>query len=187
MGLNYEYLDDRTRALMIEEIERDIAAGRIDLSRYLSDAGREDWPSLLLEAARSHDDDWLARQLALEGRLRKQAERRTPKGDMIMADVPFLASHTIAEGEFNRFYIRALCRRALDDGRQHVEVYRARDSKSPREQSEKLIGRHIAADVLLNDLRNNNGVEAALGLARPNSGLSVTLVKPEAGPSKVTP
>ncbi len=92
-----------------------------------------------------------------------------------MADVPVTAHTTMAEGEFNRFYIRAVCVCALEAGQSNVLIYRGRHSSEPRPESEALIGNLIPADRLLSDLREKAGVEAALGLAKPNSGLTVKL------------
>jgi len=39
------------------------------------------------------------------------------------------AHEMLAEGEFNRFYIRALCARAIEDGLPEVTVYRAKRSR----------------------------------------------------------
>jgi hypothetical protein len=81
----------------------------------------------------------------------------------------------LAQGEFNRYYIRGVCRRALEAGILDVEVYRARLVAAPRPDSEALIGRRLDAEQLIADLRTHMGVDTALGLGRPNSGLSVCL------------
>lgn len=175
MGLNYANLDQRTRELMLAEIDLSIPAGGIYVSSYLTEQGEEDWVGLLSEAAKSYSDDWIAEQLAIGQRLKQQVQRRKPKGGYTYVDVPHTAPQTLAEGEFNRFYIRAVCRRAIEVKIPSVVVYRARHSDNPRPESETLIGKHLDPHVLLKDLRENPGVEAALGLAKPNSGLSVKL------------
>ncbi|WP_125461717.1 MULTISPECIES: hypothetical protein [Rhodomicrobium] len=176
MGIRYENLDDITRASMVLEIQNDIEQGTLYLSNYLTDIGKADWPNLLKEAAQLHDDDWLAQHLRLDGRLLRQVQRRKPKGGFTMADVPVTANTTMAEGEFNRFYIRAICVRAIEAGHDNVLIYRGRHSADPRSESEMLVGNPILATGLLNDLREKPGVDAALGLAKPNSGLSVKLM-----------
>jgi len=86
------------------------------------------------------------------------------------------APQRLAEGEFNRFFLRGLCLRAIDEGIDEVIVYRARASSSPRSESEALVGTRFDPKVLLNDLRENLGVDTALGLPPgPNSGLSARL------------
>jgi hypothetical protein len=49
-------------------------------------------------------------------------ERRNPRGGITIARVPITAADTLAEGEFNRFYARALCRYALLHGIDALEV-----------------------------------------------------------------
>jgi hypothetical protein len=86
------------------------------------------------------------------------------------------AHEMLGEGEFNRFYIRGLCLRAIEDGIPDVEVYRAKPVDSPRPESQALIGQRIKAEALLQDLRARTNVEPALGCPPgPNSGLSVRL------------
>jgi len=161
---------------MLEEIEADVADAAIYVSNYLSDRGAHEWPNLLRSAAKDHDDAWLSMQLGASGRLKTEVQRRKPKGGFTMVQVPVTAPDTLSEGEFNRYYIRALCRRAIEDKVGHVTIYRARASENPRPESEAIVGERIDATKLLADLRANPGVEAALGLAKPNSGLSVCLI-----------
>lgn len=174
MLLAYENLDEATRKFMLEEIEHDLSNGALYLGKRLSPKGEADYPNLLTEAARSHDDEWLAGQLNLGDRLKAMEERRTKSGTT-MAKVPVNAHETLAEGEFNRFYIRALCRRAIAEALALV-VYRAKAVSTPRSESQAKIGQQVDPTKLLADLRDNPGVDTALGLpAGPNSGLSVKL------------
>ena len=95
-----------------------------------------------------------------------------------MARVPYTAPMTLAEGEFNRFYLRGACLRAASEvSRNMIEIYRARPSVNPRPQSEALIGTRLDPTILLSDLRDHIGVDTALRLPPgPNSGLSGRLV-----------
>lgn len=175
MGLNYELLDATTRHLMIEEIDRDVANSQMYRSSRLNDNGWAAWISLLKEAAHSHDDDWLAGELRSRALLNSH-ETRTRGATTHTAAVPHTAPETLAEGEFNRFYIRAVCRRALDQGGGQVEIYRGRHSTTPRPESEAKVGQQVAAQSLLDDLRQ--GGDKALDLpSGPNSGLTVRLPK----------
>ena len=63
MALAYRNLDDRTRILMLSEIESDIATQRLFLSDNLNSQGRADYPDLLRDAARSGSDAMLATEL----------------------------------------------------------------------------------------------------------------------------
>jgi hypothetical protein len=85
----------------------------------------------------------------------------------------------LAEGEFNRLYIRALCRRAIAE-EADLQVYRARFSSQP--DSESRIGELIDPAALLADLRAHNGQKTDLGVpGHPNSGVSVRLVRKRGG------
>lgn len=176
MALTLVNLDERTRQLMLDEIDQDLASGRLFTSTRLSSDGQSDYPTLLKEAVSSFDDAWLAQQLQRSGRLNSTESRRTPSGGVTTAKVPVNAHEMLAEGEFNRFYARALCRRAIEDGIPNLEIYRAKLVSNPRTESQARIGSHISPQALLDDLRTHPGVDTALKLpAGPNSGLSVKL------------
>jgi hypothetical protein len=177
MGLRYGNLDDRTRRHMVAEFERDVAQGTLYYGKHLNDGGRAAWPTLLREAIESHDDEWLACRIRESGYLATQYARRTPSGGMTMAKVPVTAPDTLAQGEFNRFYVRGLCARAIQAGTSHVEACRGRESANPRAESEAMVGRMIPAADLLADLRTSPGVDTSLGLPPgPNSGITVASV-----------
>ncbi len=168
-------LDDDTRRSMLAELEHDQSAGKLYLSKRLSDAGRRDYPALLRQALESHNDDWLAAQLRSSGRM---AERETYQraGGTHERAVPVNAAETLAEGEFNRFYLRGLARRVIEEGKGRLVVYRAKPVSQPRAESELLIGAPVDPAALLADLRENVGVDGALKLPPgPNSGLSAKL------------
>lgn len=176
MGLQYPNLDAKSRAHMQSEFQSDQAAGRLYMSSRLSAAGVRGWPALLSEAIASHDDDWLAAEIQRRGFLNSHEERKKPTGGVTVAKIPSNAHEVMAEGEFNRFYVRGLCLRAMEENVPHVVVHRARHSENPRRESEALIGKAFAPAALLSDLRKSPGVDPALGVPPgPNSGLSVRL------------
>ncbi len=80
----------------------------------------------------------------------------------------------MAEGQFNRYYILGLCRRAIACDANEVVVYRAKPVADPRPESEALVGERLNAAQLMEELRP---VKESLGhkLLKPNSGLSVHL------------
>src|SRR5258705_10604590 len=96
---------------MLSELDLDFSLGRIYLSPRLSATGRDSWPGLLQDALTEGDDASLAQQLRFQRRL-NDLERRTRNGRAFSASVPRNAADTLAEGEFNRHYIRAICRLA---------------------------------------------------------------------------
>lgn len=166
-------IEARTREFMEEEIASDVADGRLYLSPRLAISGGQ-YADILRAAARAKDTIALANDLRT--RLRTHEERQNPKGGTTLAKVPSNAADTLAEGEFNRFYIRALCRRAISEGKK-IEVYRAKFVREPRPESQALIGVQLDPAILLADLKTNVGVDTALGVpGGVNSGLSVRLV-----------
>ena len=174
--MNLTNLDSTTRKYMLQEIDLDEKAGRLYISPRLSNQGAADYPSLIKVAATTADDSFLANELRVIGRLNASEPRKTKNG-VVWAKVPVTASETMAEGEFNRFYARGVCRRAIDEGKLRVQVYRAKLVVNPRSESEALLGQMFPADKLLEDLRQNIGTDTSLGLPPgPNSGLSIRLL-----------
>lgn len=176
MALRLLNLDETTRKHMLSELEDDVAKGVLYLSPRLSPRGRLDYAELLRQALNEAHDDWLANSLRGSGRLLLEEQRRKPKGGYTTARVPVTAPDTLAEGEFNRYYVRGLCLRAIESGVTELVVYRAKEVATPRRESEAKIGTRVDPRVLLEDIRTHPGVDTALRLPPgPNSGLSVRL------------
>jgi hypothetical protein len=181
--LNLLHLDERTRRLMLDEIEHDAGQGTLYVSPRLSNTGQQNYLTLLKQAVTAHDDSWLAEQLSSHKRMRETEQKKKPKGGYTVARVPDSAAETLAEGEFNRYYARAVCRRALEDGVPEVVVYRAKGVAQSSGESEAHVGMRLDPARLLDDLRKHPGMATALGLPRgPNSGLSVRLPAATASP-----
>lgn len=166
MGLRYENLDQTTHSLMAEEVQKAIDAGKLYLSNRLTEQGLKDWPHLLMSAAMAGDDVWLSKELTARDCIVKTEARRN-RDDFGQKEsvVPFTAADILAEGEFNRYYIKALCRRAAEAGVRLV-VYRGKDVLNPSPESEGKIGLIVKPDE----------VEKTLP-SRPGSGLTVKLTK----------
>ena len=166
---------EEVREEMIAEIKSDIDTRRLYISDRLNDEGKEKYPDLLLEADRSGNIESFINSLGMQY-FKTHYLRRKPKGGYIEARMPHNANVTLCEGEFNRFYIRAVCVKALNTGQKFVTAYRARPSTNPRPESIAIEGKQFDAETLLKDLRENIGVDTALGLPPgPNSGMSVKL------------
>lgn len=171
MTLNLIDLDNTTRTHMLSEFDFDLQRGSLYMGKDLSPDGRARYPDLLREAITSGDDAQLEVRLSEPETFNAMGLR---KGKPVK--VPVNAPQRLAEGEFNRFYLRGLCLRAIDDGIDRVIVYRARASSSPRPESEALVGTSLDPKALLDDLRENLGIDTVLGLPPgPNSGLSACL------------
>lgn len=172
MAFNFKNLDQKTRELMLEEIALDINQGTLYYSKRFNAHGIDVYAELLKSSAIDGNEDSLAKSLNSAGCMNSMEERGT-SGKLVK--VPVNACQLLAEGEFNRYYIRALCLRALNEKNKLV-VYRARASENPRPESLKLINKEMDPQDLLTDLRKNIGLDTLLGLPPgPNSGLSVFL------------
>lgn len=136
--MNLLDLDDETGARMAEEVASDVAADNLYLSPRLSPEGVRQYPNLHRRAAEAGTDATLAVALSVPGTLNAQEPAAHPKGgpDIVKA-VPVTAPHTLAEGEFKRFYARAACVRAVDAAGPDavVTIYRARHPDDPRQES----------------------------------------------------
>lgn len=176
MALQLLHLDERTRRFMLDEFFRDLAAKRLYLSSRLSDIGLKAYPKLLETAITTHSDAWLSRELRLCGRMRAVKVRRTAKGGYTVAAMPDNAPELLAENEFNRYYIRGLCRRAIEERIAELVIYRAKEVKTPRPWSQRRVGTTVSPRLLLGDLRDRFATQSTFHVpAGPNSGLSVKL------------
>jgi hypothetical protein len=176
LGLNYENLDGVTRAFMIEEIAIDERAETLYRSPWLTQGGQGDWAEILREAATSGSDDTLAAQLRLRNRIATRAQRRKPNSHVMTWYTLGANAPDVMAGEFNVFYCRGLCSRALAEGIPRLEVYRARNSLHPRQESEAAIGFLVEPEVILIDLRNTHGTPPTFGLPPgPNTGLTLRI------------
>lgn len=174
MKFDFKNLDQTTRKLMLDEVKRDTANNQLYLSKRFNTTGEKIYPEILIKALTSGDEQSLAVDLKENNCFKTHEERKTKTG-VTQVKVPDTAHTTFAESEFNRFYIRALCLRALE-AKQQLIVYRARHSENPRPESEMIVGLPIDPSKLLMDLRSSIGVDTALGLPPgPNSGMTVKL------------
>ena len=174
MLLSYNDLDSETRRHMLEEVERDIENGKLYVSPRLSQAGQRDYPGLLKAAVENHDDEWLANEIAQHQRLNSTVPRKDKFGFVKQTKMPSNAPVMLAAGEFNTFYIRAICLRAIEENRSIV-VYRGRHSSNPRPESEASIGERPNPRELLEALRLPPEQRPSGVIPEPNSGLTVKL------------
>jgi hypothetical protein len=174
MGLRYEDLTPETRRFMLEEIQRDDLAETLYRSPWLTQGGQGDWAGILRDAATNGTDDTLAAQLRLRGRIAARAQRRKPNSPQMTWYAVGPHAPDVIACEFNVFYCRGLCRRAIAENIPRLEVYRARVSAQPRRESEMKLGLLVEPEVILIDLRNSHGTEPSFGLPPgPNTGLSL--------------
>ena len=170
MALRYENLDETTRAFMLAEFDMDSHAGRVYACKRMTDAGQRQFPALLRQAIREKDDRWLAEQL--HDRFR-DAVPVGARSDYAAVE----GSELIAEGEFNRYYMRGLCARAVEEGIAEVQVYRARVVAALRRSLLQCIGECHAPDAFLGDLHAaHRSAPASVSPFGANTGLTLRLL-----------
>jgi hypothetical protein len=175
MPLQYENLDPTTRRYAYAELDQDLRNGTFHHSERLRPEAIAEYQRLLSEALRYYDDRWLEDRT---GDLLVESEsRRTKSGGTTTARVPHMAARLVAEGDFNRYYMRGVALRAIEVGGQILEIYRARLSLEPRPESANVEGSRVPAAEVLAHLRGPISPNLAVApLGRTNSGLSVKLV-----------
>ena len=170
MSFYFRNLNDEVRNLMKEEVLVDEEKGTLFISPLLNNVGKLIYSRLFIKNIMQGNDVSFERDVAkfLKGTIIKNGK---------VVKVPCNAEETLAQGEFNRYYIRALCIIAIRDNKK-IKIYRAKNSYQPRKTSEAKIGQIINPQELLDDLRNHRGLYTLLGVpAGPNSGISVQLIE----------
>jgi hypothetical protein len=170
----FENLDNTTRAAMIEAIEEAERSNNIYYSTRFNEAGNRQWLPLLMQAAKEHNEHWLAYQLEANGLMKDFEGAQKPTGGYTIKHVPHTAAETMAEGQFNRFYILGLCKRARAEGVSHLVVYRAKVRSDPRPESQSLIDTKLSIDEIESQLKETKASFKSQ-LVKPNSGISVKL------------
>lgn len=152
-------LDETTRALMLEELDTDLEThGHLYPSKTLTERGHADYVELVRQAIIDHDEAWLTDRINEESRV---------------APEPVDAARRLARTEFNRYYIRGICRRAEQHGSTTVIPYRAHESREERQDSILLEGEPQSAPRILANLRGKAVLgDPESGLGKVNSGMS---------------
>lgn len=177
MAMNYVDLSEIVRGFMVEEVELDgddLYAGTI-----FNAAGVAAWKGLLLEACRTGTDTTLAAAIKAKAYLLSKYPRQSKNG-ISMISVPYNAHETIADSNFSRFYLRGVCRHAIEIGVVHLIGYRAKPVDTPRAGSEEKIGARFHAAEMLADLRATMSGNPVLGMP-PGVGSGILARLPDAG------
>jgi len=167
---DFRNLTAEVRQHMLAEIDQDIADDVLVKSTRFTDEGVAGYPPLLRSAAHEHDEAWLAQCLLGSFNTTELSAGR-------LKAVPHHAHTLFAQSEFNRFYCRAVCLYALANPDYIIRVYRARQSKNPRPESEAKLGKILDATSVLKDLRNHLATDVEFGPNEIFSGLSLELVR----------
>jgi hypothetical protein len=129
VAFKYEQLDDLTRKWMMVEFESEQANGLPYFGKVLSPTGRAAFPNLMRAAIANGNEETLARSLAAP-RYWLDSEPYERNGVLRIRNVNVVqAAERLAATEFNTWYVRGLTRRAIEEGIQNCEVYRAAEPK----------------------------------------------------------
>ncbi len=128
MTLHLESLDARTRDLMLEQVDSDVRDGCLYMSPRLSPTGVHGYLTALREAISHGTYQTLAAVLTRGGLLKWRELHHAKNGRPFVRAVPRDAPTLLAEGEFNRFYIRALRVRAEQNGVEGLQICRANEA-----------------------------------------------------------
>jgi hypothetical protein len=166
--------------LMLAEIKEAIQNATLYLPPHLENlSGQQAYPLILENAARNHSAEYLADELRKPNILRKQILRNGLPGTQPRMDqVPKSAADHIARREFNDFYMRAVCRFAIESAVPNVILCQANVNQILAKEIEPLIGQSIPPSVLLDTLRSHNTIESFLNIP-PKTNVELTVKLPE--------
>lgn len=169
MAYHFADLDPETRRLMLDELASDVTDGRLYESKRAVPGSSGDYVAALGEAFASGDSDTLITDLASSGIF---AARQGDGKTINVAD----SAAALGDGQFSVYYARALCRRAIDEGRA-VEIYRGQDTGERRASSEALVGSRPDPVALLEQLRADSLEPWKFtSVGKVNSGITLKLV-----------
>lgn len=163
-------LDEQTRLIMISELESDLKTGLFYEPKSLTSTGMFKYKRLLKECFSTGTLETLQQKLSQSDfREKDNRGRKTPSN----------IRETLTFNDFNRYYIRAMLIRALNENRK-LCVYRAKQSMHERQQS-KLATNKVYFDKqkikqlleLCRDYRKLFRSNTQTELLKPNSGLSL--------------
>ncbi|MEY3784042.1 MAG: hypothetical protein RLZZ230_364 [Candidatus Parcubacteria bacterium] len=175
MAFKFKNLDPELRQLMLTEVELDISNDSLYISKRFTPRGQAAYPGFLKEAVVNGTEASFGIVISKRGLINKE-EMRHSNNKVITLRIPGDAGTSLAKGEFNRFYMRAVLVKAMAENLE-VEIYRAQEVARARTESHLIIGKKVNSSELLENLRSKMGVDTALGLPKgPNSGLSIKLV-----------
>lgn len=170
----FPHLNQGIRDLMVEELALDVRQDQVYVGKRLNQMGIATYTSALQTAMESGTlAEFQASMEPVPGRLWVSA---TTARNGRRSTTPVTSARTLTEGEFNRYYMRAICRDSIHRGDGKVLVVRAKEVANPRADYlvTVSVGDVLAADVVLRDLRAHPGESTVTGIPRgPNSGLSL--------------
>ncbi len=171
---NFIDLNSQTRLFMLDAIIDAENSNNIYFSSRFNEKGKKEWIPLIKQAAQEHNEHWLAFQIEAN-ELFKDYEGKNKRFFTYSNEyIPHFAAEIFAEGQFNRFYILGLCKFAKSKGISYLIVYRAKESKNPRDESQSLIDAQLSIDEIESQLKDIQSSFKSK-LVQPNSGICMRL------------
>ena len=163
---NFLNLNEGIRRLMLSEVQHDNARRKFFFSPRFNANGRKIYMDALKAALTSGSEETL--QAALEDG--ENFNMWEAQGKKVSNNI----AANFAQSEFNHYYVRAICAKAIELKKPTVEVYRAYPTASKKHKSDLKIGIHIKPERLLEDMRKNVGSPSTV-LPELTAGLSIKL------------
>jgi len=122
-NFNFVNQTDEVRKFMLDELNSDIQSGNLYLSSRLNKIGQVRYPEYIKDSIQSGSEATLQNNLESGVYFNPTYERQGKPVKM-----PSNAAQLLAQSEYNRYYIRGLCLKAISDNLESVVIYRARES-----------------------------------------------------------
>ena len=175
--MKYKKLDTSIRQIMDEEFKQDKQRNRLYSSPRLNDVGNKVYPDLLEKALLNGSDRSFANDLRDYNTLKNTEKMVNPFGGIRESKIPSDAPDNLAKGEFQRYYIRALCRKAIDQGIKRLQIISEKPIDALPDEVKVKIGRTVNPKDILEDLRENDYTRTRFGILEPASDLSLDTKK----------
>lgn len=172
MTFKFENLDTTTREIMLEEFNIDFNSNNWYISSRLNSNGIKEYPNLIREAFLNGTIEDFENSIKPVIHLNRTETIHKKNGTIYQKSVPSDAPRVMSN-EFNRYYIIALCRRAIIEDKS-VRFYRGRESSIHREESDRLIGTLLNPETTINLLKDIQHINDHI--PKPNSGITVELI-----------
>jgi len=163
---------ENVREFMLQELELDITKDKICFSPILRKDSHQKYIDLLKTHILSGSPNTLASEIQSNQCMCIREPYRTKSRKLKDRLVPITAHQTLAEDDFNRFYMRGICLKALEIEKKIV-VYRTKPVKYPRIEIFNLIGDLPDPSEFIEGWRAFPNSETLFEL---NSGLSVRII-----------
>lgn len=165
-------LDNKTRLIMVSELERDIKNGLFYEPSSIKPEYLASYKLLLRKYFEIGQIEGLEKALTLSFFKTKDKSSRK---------IPSNIAQTIAFSDFNRYYARAILVRAIEENKS-VCIYRAKQTINERAESKALINKcyhekQTLEEILriVRDYRILFSSQSKITFLQPNSGLSLKL------------